>query len=204
MELDLAFQCELRKDLFDVITRQSANLKKLHLKVTQFVDYVEDNVREAASVDWSFLGGMTRLTDFKLSRPRPPRHRSYPDNWEAYGNGTRILASLPPNQLEQLTLKGIGLENTGFWKLNELEDDEPELAVKLELLRGFRNLKRLRFRHCPDAVDNDIMQFIGREMTSLEEFVVSHCSRLTDAGIVGTSGDGSDAIRNLKGQWKLR
>jgi len=51
-------------------------------------------------------------------------------------------------------------------------------------------------------VNDAIMCFIVSEMTTLEEFEVSHCSRLTDAGIAGTSEDGSDSIRNLKCEFK--
>jgi len=80
-------------------------------------------------------------------------------------------------------------------------DTEPDLVVKLELLRGFRNLKRLSLRYCSDALDDDVMRFIVMEMTSLEELEVSHCSELTDAGLMGTSENGSysDSIQNLKG-----
>jgi len=76
------------------------------------------------------------------------------------------------------------------------------LPFKLDLLRGLRNLRRLSLRYCTDAVDDNIMRFIVSEMTSLEELEVSHCSGLTDRGIVGTSEDNSDSIRNLRGYKK--
>jgi len=53
-------------------------------------------------------------------------------------------------------------------------------------------------------VDDDILRFIVEEIASLEELEMSHCSRLTDRGIAGTSEDGSDSIRNLKCEWKFK
>jgi len=194
-ELDVAVKKEFGNDLLDFIKRRCCpNLKKLHLKAKRFFDFVGGSEQ---IMDWTFLGKMTRLRDFQLTRPY-----YYTENWEIYGNGTRLFESLPRNQLKRLCFRGIGhndWHDCAFWRLNDWEG-EPELPVKLDILRGFRNLTHLSFYRCPDVVDDDIMQFVISEMTSLEEFEVSHCSRLTDAGIAGTNEDGSDSIRNLKGQ----
>jgi len=45
-------------------------------------------------------------------------------------------------------------------------EDEPALQSKLDLLRGFRNLERLRFNRCPDVADDDVMRFTVTQMTS--------------------------------------
>jgi len=81
--------------------------------------------------------------------------------------------------------------------------EEAPLVTKFELLRGFRYLKRLSFRHSPNAVDDDVIQFIFREMTALEELEVSHCSRLTDVGLAGTGPEQDKkrvSLRSLQGQ----
>jgi len=104
-----------------------------------------------------------------------------------YGNGTRILQTLPRNQWDRLSLKGFGVRESGFWRVHDLMgNSEVDLISKLEVLRGFRNLNHLNLRRCPDSVDDRIMQFILSKMTSLEVLEVSHCSRLTDVGFVGT------------------
>jgi len=190
-ELDVAVKKKFGKNLFDVIKQRCPNLKKFHLKAKKFVDFVGGSEQ---IIDWTFLGRMTRLRDFKLSRP----HCKDDANWEAYGNGTRLLECLPRNQLERLGFRGIGGRICEFWRLNSLEN-EPALELKLNLLGGFRNLRCLSFFRCPDAVDDLIMRFIVTEMTSLEELEVSHCSNLTDVGLAGNLEDGSDSIRNLKG-----
>jgi len=199
--LDIAATNKLNGILFNGIRERSANLKKLHLKAKNIdVPGIErgDGIME---VDWSFLERMTRLKDFQLSRPQCKDPK-----WEVYGNGSSILQMLPRHQLERLGFRGIGDKMYDFWKFSRFFTNglvisgERELRYKLDLFRGFVNLKRLSFNRCPDAVDDDIMRFIVSEMTSLEEFEVSHCSKLTDAGIAGKSEDGSDSIRNLKGQ----
>jgi len=192
-EVDVAVRREFRKNLLDVIKQRCPNLRKLHLKAKKFVDFVGGSEQ---TIDWTFLRAMTRLKDFQLSRPfcKNP-------NWEAHGSGTRLLESLPRNQLERLGLRGIGFGRRnfcGFLGNHDLEE-EPELPFKLDLLRGFLNLRRLSFFRCPDAVEDDVMRFIVTEMTSLEELEVSHCTHLTDAGLAGSLEDGSDSIRNLKG-----
>jgi len=199
-ELDVLVDWELTASLLDVIILRSANLRKLHLSTHQFVESLGGREK---TVDWGFLGGMTRLKDFKIVRLNS---RPFYD-WADYGNGAYFLQSLPPNQLERLSLEGIGYGTTdcGFWRYKHASSGlydaylDHELTSKLELLRRFRNLKRLSIRRCPDAVDDDIMQFIVREMTSLEELEVSGCLQLTDAGIAGNLEDGTDSIRNLKG-----
>jgi len=196
LELDVAVRRhhDFGSNLFDVIRQRSPYLKKLHLQAYKFGDEDGNEVK----VDWTFLREMKVLRDFQLARPYVPVR----PNWEFYGNGPLLLESLPRNQLERLSLRGIGTKAAGFWR-NDLSDNEPELPFKVDLLvRGFRNLKRLSLRYCPDAVDDEIMRVIIRDMTSLEEFEVSHCSGLSDAGIAGTSEDGSDSIRNLKCKWK--
>jgi len=72
----------------------------------------------------------------------------------------------------------------------------------LDLLGRFQNLKRLSFRGCLNAVDDDVMQFIFREMTAVEELEVSHCEHLTDAGITGGTGPSKErvSIQSFKGQ----
>jgi len=95
-----------------------------------------------------------------------------------------------------------------FWKYPSrpgvVTEEEVPLESKLNLLQGFQNLKRLSFRHSMNALDDDVLQFIFREMTTLEELEVSHCSRLTNTGITGTEpevqGEERVSIRNLKGQ----
>jgi len=192
-ELDVTVKEEFGNDLLDVIKQRCCpNLKKLHLKANKFVDVVGGSEQ---IMDWTFLGTMTKLRDFQLTRP-------YNDagNWEMYGSGTRVLRSLPRNQLKRLGFRGIGNSDCGFWRLNDDWEDELELPFKVELLSGYRDLTRLSFYRCRDALDDDIMQFIISEMTSLEELEVTHCSGLTDAGLAGTHEDGSDSIRNVKGQ----
>jgi len=191
-EVDVAVREEFGKNLFYVIRQLYRNVRKLHLKAKKFVDIVGGS--ELTIIDWTFLRAMTRLKDFQLCRPFCDNA-----NWGAYGNGSRLLECLPRNQLERLGFRGIGARPGGFWRSNDLEV-EPELSFKLNLLRGFLNLRRLSLRYCTDAVDDDVMRFIVTEMTSLEELEVSHCSKLSDAGLKGTSEDGSsDSIRNLQG-----
>jgi len=112
------------------------------------------------------------------------------------------LESLSPNQLQRLSLKGT-IYGESFWK-TEIGNlfVEPELSFKLDLLRGFSNLKYLSFERCGNAVDDQVIQFIFREMSQLEEFHISHCKSLTDAGIAGGYPDqsGPVSIQNLKGQ----
>jgi len=189
VELDVAVKDKFGKNLFDVIRQRSPTLRKLHLTTDRFIDFTGRDEK----VNWTFLRGMKQLKDFQLARPSCNE-----PNWELYGTGPELLKLLPRNQLERLGLRGIGTSRQlGFWRPNYGEP-EPELPLKLDLLRGFRNLRRLSLRYCTDAVDDNIIRFIVSEMTSLEELQVSHCSRLTDRGIVGTSEDDSDSIRNLK------
>jgi len=195
-EVDVAVRGEFGKNLFEVVKQRCCpKLIKLRLKAKKFVDVVRGEGREKF-IDWTFLGTMTRLKDFQLSRPKCINAQ-----WEAYGNGTRLLESLPRNQLERLGLRGIGFGRRnfcGFWRNNDLEI-EPALELKLNLLGRFQNLRCLSLRYCPDAVDDDVIRFVVTEMTSLEVLELSHCSKLTDAGLRGTSEDGSDSIRNLEG-----
>jgi len=137
-----------RKNLFDVIRKRSPSLKKLHLQAPKFPDEAGN---EISKVNWTFLGEMKCLKDFQLRRPR-----CFGPHWESYGNGTLLLESLPKNQLERLCLRGIGAKYVGFWRTKR-HGIEAELPLKLDLFRGFRNLKSLSLRHCPDAVDDDIL-----------------------------------------------
>jgi len=93
-ELDVAVKKEFGKNLFDIIKQRSGNLKKLHLKAKKFVEFVGG--REEF-IDWTFLGAMTHLKDFQLCRPKCKSDA----NWETYGNGRRLLESLPRNQLQR-------------------------------------------------------------------------------------------------------
>jgi len=189
-ELDVSAENKMKRSLWDVIKERSAHFKKLHLETKKFVDS-EGKLEER--VDWTFLAGMTRLKDFALVRPYEVNAK-----WLKFGSGGHILDSLPKNQLERLSFIGISGRDIdkGFWSRWDAQD----IPDKLEVLRGFRNLKRLSVRGCPKAVDDDVMQFFVAEMTSLEELEVSKSLDLTDHGIFGRdSEDGSHSIRNLKG-----
>jgi len=198
-ELELAVKGALSAlpiDIFDVIAQRSASLKKLHLKSKELVD-LDGDYRD---VDWTFLGVMTQLKDFKLSRRFT--NCDYDCEFQIFGFEECLLECLPRDQLERLSLRGISARNTDFWRRNESQDDYDEagLPFKLELLQGFRNLKSLRVNRChSNAVNDDVMRFISQEMTSLVELEFGHCSELTNAGIAGTSKDGSDSIRNIRG-----
>jgi len=104
-----------------------------------------------------------------------------------------------------LSFKGIRIEE-GFCKKQIgtvfLKASWP---AKLDVLGGFRNLKYLIFERCGNAVDDQVIQFIFREMTKLEEFHISHCNNFTDARLAGTkNSEGSEndsvSIQNLKSE----
>jgi len=196
-ELHVTVRCRygFGRNLFDAIRQRSWSLKKLHLEKLQSFHFADEEEYEV-EVDWTFLLKMKHLRDFQLARPR-----YYGPQRDSFGNGTLLLEALPRNQLQYLGLRGIGAKHVGFWRTSR-RGGEPELPMKLDLLRRFRNVKRLSLRYCPDAVDDDIMRFIVEEMKSLEELEVSHCSRLTNAGVAGTSEDYS--IRNVKCEWKYK
>jgi len=150
-----------------------------------------------ANDDWTFLEGMKTLEDFQLQSSCGP---------VLVGSGPRLLESLRRNQkLERLSLNGIHVLK-GFWTPRHPErqgmfTEEVPLETKLDLLGGFRNLKRLSFRHSWNALDDDVMQFIFRELTALEELEISHCYRLADVGISGTGPQEERvSIRRLQGQ----
>jgi len=109
------------------------------------------------------------------------------------GSGERLLEALSRNQkLQRLSLDRMNFEDN-FWRLctQYIEREvgmvsrEAPLASKLELLRGFKNLKRLSFRRCRYAVDDEVIQLIFREMTSIQEQEFSQCPDFTDAGLTG-------------------
>jgi len=191
------------------------HLKKLHWKMWRHF-WINFDVSEV--LDWGFLEGMEALEDFKVDICYDAGY----DNWEhSLGIGPRLLECLrrnPNRKLERLSLNGIHVGGS-FWarrtvSVNEGEycayyqpdgdvndSEEVPLESKLDLLGGFQNLKRLSFRHSANAVDDDVMQFIFREMTALEELEVSHCEHLTDVGIAGTGPEEKRvSIRSLKGQ----
>jgi len=195
-ELDIAVdvtEVKFSSSLLRTIKKLSTNLKKLHLQAEEF---------EGDTVDWSFLREMKCLQDFRISRPYSGPF--FEVNEQGYGTGPRFLESLPRNQLQRLSFKGIR-DGKSFWKTKIGNDTmEPDLQLKLDLLGGFRNLKCLRFERCGNAVDDQVIQFIFREISRLEEFHISHCKSLTDAGIAGgTNPEQSDkkavSIQNLKG-----
>jgi len=102
-----------------------------------------------------------------------------------------------------------------FWTLIQLPDLGWSFLEGMEHLTDFQvDVFRFGARSddlTPDdasglnAVDDKVLQFILKEMTSLEEFEVSHCSRLTDVGIAGTGpeeqqqGKERVSIRSVKG-----
>jgi len=170
------------------------SLKKLHIEISDYFLFLSCC---GANVDWTFLEGMKNLEDFRVESTQG-----------SLGWGLRFLECLPRNQkLDRLSLNGMHVERS-FWRYRS-ERHEPAngggisevpLDTKLELLRGFKNLKRLSFRHSPNAVNDEVMQFILTEMTSLEELEVSHCSRLTDVGISGTGPQEERvSLQSLKG-----
>jgi len=187
-EVEITMQDEFPVDLLHEI-KNCTKLKKLNLKAKRFVNKEGDET----TADWSFLKAMPCLKEFHLVHPRTQYN-----NWES-GNGKRLLESLPLTQLERLTLRGIGSAHNGFWSLC---GKQPDLEDKLNLFRGLRNLKFLSFRYCFDSVDDEVMQVINKEMTSLEVLELSHCSNLTDRGFTGQLEDHSDSIQNLRGNWK--
>jgi len=117
-------------------------------------------------VNWSFLEGMEQLTDFQLEISWDGKHELPPG--DRYLGRPRLLECLPKNQLERLGLKGLQAVTIwgSFWRCPSEEDPaqgrEPTpnvtegvpLASKVDLLRGFENLKRLSFRHSPNALDD--------------------------------------------------
>jgi len=208
-------------DLWKAIKRRcaaaGAYLKKLHLKTSR---YYWTCFEASLVLDWSFLEEMKTLEDFQVEVTFDSLHEVCE---EGLGIGPRVLECLPRNQLTSLSLKGLHFGGS-FWRVSpeDREDSEedsdkdegPEpavvvveeevpLAAKLDLLRGFQNLKRLSFRLSKNAVDDDILQFIFREMSCLEELEVSHCCRLTDVGIAGSGPEKEServSIQSLKGQ----
>jgi len=186
-ELDVNVRKEFDRSLFQAITKHCGNLRKLYIKAKYFIGF------GTQKPDWTFLARMTHLRDFQIRR-----QYSSVGQLLSYGDGPKFLQSLPREQMQRLSLKGI--DNPGFWKTlnNDLVLIEPDLELKLDLLRGFRNLKQLSFLRCGNAVDDQVMQFIFREMTTLQKFEISHCYSLTDAGIAGNNPD-SVSIQNLIG-----
>jgi len=192
LDLDFDICRDRRVALWEAIKRHctgNAVVKKLHLRFSEWFFS-----SSGAKDDWSFLEGMKAMIDFQLV-----------STFGWLECGFRLLETLSRNQkLERLSLQGMHVAG-GFWRFHyrdEIVSRETPLAKKLELLRGFRSLKRLSFRRCPNAVDDDVIQFIFREMTSLEELEVSHCPRLTDVGISGTGHEGEElvSIQSLQGQ----
>jgi len=153
-------------------------------------------------LDWNFLEEMKSLEDFQVEISLDSWSETYR---HALGIGPRVLESLPRNQLTRLSLNGIHFGGS-FWRSSpedreDVVSEEVPLATKLDLLRKFKTLKHLSFLYSPNAVDDDVIQFIFREMTSLEELEVSHCERLTDVGISGTGPEQERlSIQSLKGQ----
>jgi len=181
-------------------------LKKVHLTTCPFF---WDAQETSVILDWSFLDEMKTLEDFQLEIDFVTLYK------KGIGIGPRVLECLPKNKLTSLRLKGIH-SGGRFWRVSPEDSDNegPEPAVvvteevplsqKLDLLAGFRNLKHLSFRYSLNALDDEVIQFIFREMNCLEELEVSHCSRLTDLGISGTGPQEEEServsIRSLKGQ----
>jgi len=188
-ELDISLKDEFTRTLFQVIKRLSPSLKKLHLRAKYFThdSYIQGGEEE---IDWSFLKGMNHLKDFKIVQTSKSKKRE-----------TEYLPSLfeclPLNQLERLSCKGI--KDTGFWKITNSALDD------FNLDGSFRDLRRLSFRRCKNEVNNERMQLIFREMSSLEELEITHCLSLTDTGIAGDPQNrNSLSIRNLRREFICR
>jgi len=150
-------------DLWGVIKRHCSaagiSLKKLHIELSDYFLSCS-----GARVDWSFLEGMKSLEDFRLESTLKPLEY-----------GLRFLECLSRNQkLERLSVNGMHVRGS-FWRYYSEGQgrtdvtEEVQLATKLDLLGRFRNLKRLSFRRSWNAIDDEVLQFILIEMTSLEE-----------------------------------
>jgi len=193
---------ELLKAIKRRCSAAGAYLKKVHSTTEQFF-WTSQGTN--VLLDWSFLEEMKALEDFQVEMSF--EFMSESEIWEhALGMGPRILECLPMNQLEKLSLNGIHFEGS-FWRVSPEEGEdvlskEVPLATKLDLLRKFKNLKRLSFRHSPNAVNDDVIQFIFREMTCLDELEVSHCPHLTDFGMSGNGAEQEErvSIQRLEGQ----
>jgi len=178
-----------------------AHLKKVHLKTHR--NFWPFGVGRVVIRDWGFLGEMTPLKDFQVESTFISKRLEI---WRgSLGVGWRFLEWLSKNQLERLSLNEMHFQGSFRRFCSEGEEryfispqEEVPLATKFDLLRGFRNLKRLSFRHSPNAVDDDVIQFHFRGMTALEELEVSHCSRLTDVGLAGTGPEEEEREKNRK------
>jgi len=199
------FTSGMKEDMWKAIKRRcaaaGAYLNKVNLKTFR------NFWKEIDVLDWSFLEEMKALENFQIEIIWNSRFEVMTDS---FGFGPSVLESLSRiGKLERLSLNGIHIAGS-FWKLfcspegqgTPIVTDELPLATKFDLLGRFRSLKHLSFRHSMNAVDDDVIQFIFREMTSLEELEVSHCERLTDVGIAGTGSkeDEKVSIRSLKGK----
>jgi len=212
-ELEVSVKKKLSLSLYIGIRDGCVNLRKFHVTAKYLVTLAGDEGIVNKNGDF---GAMTRLKDFQFARP----YDDSSSNRAIYGSGVEFLRFIASNeQLERLSFKGVGnrrYERYGFWNTRrrgrngQQTNFEVQLEMKLELIRGLRNLKRLSFIRCKNAVDDRVMQFILRELTKLEELEVSHCEGLTDVGIGGTgihkegsaAGGSSSAVSfgNLKGK----
>jgi hypothetical protein len=188
-ELDISIKNDFHRNLFAVVQGRSTRLKKLHIKTKCFDGFPGD-------VDWSFLGLLKGLTDFKLRRPF-----CRTADFDSYGTGTTFLLAFgAENKLKRLSLEGIS--ETGFWR-RQGTTEEPEIEYKIELLRKFTRLEELSLVRCDDSVTDDLIQWMFKEMRSLTKLEMSHCSELTDAGLTGKGLNGNDdsgvSLKNLKG-----
>jgi hypothetical protein len=188
-ELDISIKNDFHRNLFAVVQGRSARLKKLHIKTKCFDGFPGD-------VDWSFLGQLKDLKDFKIRRPF-----CLTADFDSYGTGTTFLLAFgAENKLKRLSLEGIS--ETGFWRRQGTRE-EPETEYKIELLSKFTRLEELSLVRCDESVNDDLIQWIFKEMRSLTKLEISHCSELTDAGLTGKGLDGNDdsgvSLKNLKG-----
>jgi hypothetical protein len=188
-QLDISIKNDFHQNLFAVVQGRSTRLKKLHIKAKYFNGFPGD-------VDWRFLGQLKDLKDFKIRRPI-----CLTADIDSYGTGTTFLLAFgAENKLKRLSLEGIS--ETGFWRRQGTRE-EPEIEYKIELLSKFTRLEELSLVRCGESVNDDLIQWIFKEMRSLTKLEISHCSKLTDAGLTGKGLDGNDdsgvSLKNLKG-----
>jgi len=215
-ELDISFDRDCNISLFETLKlpHYLDNLKKLHLKLEVFRWPSRENLSE---INWSFLENMKSLRDFRINRIHGSRIARFgrPIGLDRpFGTVEHFLESLPKNnQFQRLSFEGIESSSNNIITENERPPPHKRRSkyfvckeyispFKSELLLGFRNLKYLSFKHCKNAVNDQILQLILKEMTSLQKFEVSHCLYLTDAGFTGYPHESQTSvvsIKNLKG-----
>jgi len=148
-----------------VLGRRSGTIKTFHLKLS-----FPSNTSGPREFEWNILHSMPRLNDFALSIM----------NVNDVHSGQKYLESLPKNQLEKLSLEGVGWR-IGFWNAN---NNGGVPFVKQDLLMGFSCLKSLRISNCPDALDDDTLKFILAEFIRLKELEIICCGKISHEGFI--------------------